>query len=264
MQRIARGQHFTSPDNYLLLNEEATAGSLLTLVAQAAKDLQAGDTLFLTFSGHGCRLPDKNADEPSGYDSAWCMYDRAVVDDEVHEALSHLRAGVSVLVLSDSCHSGSIVAVGDKEWKPVAAGPSNGIVLVSDPQRAPRPALLRGIKELTYEEFKDLYESNKVFYDGIQSRVPGPTRTAVQASVVLLAACQDDQITEDGPDTSVFTSRVLALWDDGRFTGTLQSFYDTLRATADKNQMPSLYVVGKPATDLLANPPFTPIERTTQ
>jgi hypothetical protein len=261
MQVIARAQGFTSPDDYLLLNENAQTTTLLGLIGNVAATLKSGDTFFLTFSGHGTLLPDKNNDEPSGYDSAWCLYDRALVDDELYDAFTHFRPGVHILVVSDSCHSGTVVSVTARDYKaivrrddqPAFRLASNPMTLVS------RPPLLRGIKQLTDEEFRDVYARNQALYDGIQKRVPGQNRSAIPANVALLAACQDDQITEDGSTTSVFTTKILKLWNKGLFSGTLRSFYDALRATSDKDHVPNLYFAGANDHVLEGHRPFTPI-----
>jgi hypothetical protein len=261
MQLIARAQGFTSPDAYLLLNENAKAKTLLDLIGNAAATLKSGDTFFLTFSGHGTLLPDKNNDEPSGYDSAWCLYDRALVDDEIDDAFTHFKPGVHIFVVSDSCHSGTVVTLTEKDYKPIVRRDDHSAFrLVSNPATLiSRPSLLRGIKQLTDEEFRDVYARNQALYDEIQKRVPGQNRAAISASVALLAACQDDEITEDGSITSAFTTKILKLWNKGLFSGTLRSFYDTLRATADKDRVPNLYFAGANDHVLEGHRPFTPI-----
>jgi Caspase domain len=81
--------------------------------------LKSGDFLLITFSGHGMKvtfdndnssfgeLPDNNTIIPP--DVAWCLYDRPLLDDELTDALSDFEAGVRILVISDSCHSGTVI-----------------------------------------------------------------------------------------------------------------------------------------------------------
>jgi metacaspase-1 len=42
-------------------------------------------------------------------DETWCLYDGELIDDELYNELGGFAAGVRVLVLSDGCHSGSVV-----------------------------------------------------------------------------------------------------------------------------------------------------------
>ena len=72
-------------------------------------ELEAGDIFFVTYSGHGGQVPDLNdEDETDGSDETWLAYDRQIVDDELYELWAKFKPGVRILVLSDSCHSGSV------------------------------------------------------------------------------------------------------------------------------------------------------------
>jgi len=95
-----------------LLNSQATkaaiVGSIGDLVGSAAK----GDTVVITYSGHGTWVPDQSGDEPDGRDEGLCPWDigqgKVLLDDELHSLLSPRSPGVRVLMISDSCHSGSV------------------------------------------------------------------------------------------------------------------------------------------------------------
>jgi len=41
-------------------------------------------------------------------DETWVLYDRQLVDDELYKIWSKFKPGVRILVLSDSCHSGTV------------------------------------------------------------------------------------------------------------------------------------------------------------
>jgi len=105
MQAIADAQGFTSR---LLLGADATRPNLLAAMDRAAAELAAHDLLLLTYSGHGTSLPDRSGDEPDQRDEAWCLHDDLLIDDEIHHRLCAFAAGVRVLVVSDSCFSGSV------------------------------------------------------------------------------------------------------------------------------------------------------------
>ena len=78
------------------------------LIDGAAK----GDSLIITYSGHGTWVPDTSGDEPDGRDEALCPYDLAskgaLLDDDLHALFSRRAAGVRIVLISDSCHSGSV------------------------------------------------------------------------------------------------------------------------------------------------------------
>ena len=91
-----------------LLTVEATREAVTSAFAHAAAALEPGDIFLITYSGHGGQLPDRNGDEPDLVDETWCLYDGEIVDDELNALYRAFRAGVRIVVLSDSCHSGSV------------------------------------------------------------------------------------------------------------------------------------------------------------
>ena len=105
MADIARARKFTVRR---LLTRSATRRAVLAGIASAAGALRSGDIFLLTYSGHGGQVPDRNHDEPDLQDETWCLYDGELIDDEIYQALTRFKAGVRVLVLSDSCHSGTV------------------------------------------------------------------------------------------------------------------------------------------------------------
>src|SRR5678815_3771458 len=75
---------------------------------KAAKLLAAGDLYFLSYSGHGGQVPDVTGEEDDKKDETWCLFDGQLIDDELYYELSRFGEGVRILVLSDSCHSGTV------------------------------------------------------------------------------------------------------------------------------------------------------------
>ena len=49
-----------------------------------------------------------NGDEKDDYDETWCLKDKQVIDDELFNIYAKFKKGVNILILSDSCHSGSV------------------------------------------------------------------------------------------------------------------------------------------------------------
>ena len=70
------------------------------------------DRIVFQFSGHGTWVPDRSGDEADGRDEAMVMaglsFGDLLTDDELQQIFSGLQYGTGALVLSDSCHSGTI------------------------------------------------------------------------------------------------------------------------------------------------------------
>jgi metacaspase-1 len=103
-----------------LLDQAATKAAMVdamsTLIGKAAK----GDTLVITFSGHGTYQPDTDGDEADGLDEALCPYDlqtsgEALIDDEIRALFAARKAGVRIVLISDSCHSGTVTRAAPAE-----------------------------------------------------------------------------------------------------------------------------------------------------
>jgi len=66
--------------------------------------------LFFQFSGHGTYINDKNGDEADGQDE--CLYsvgNTLVVDDDIEKRIAAIPKDVTVIIVIDACHSGSII-----------------------------------------------------------------------------------------------------------------------------------------------------------
>lgn len=93
----------------ILTDGQATSSNVIAQIGGAAQELTDGDILFLTYSGHGGQVPDVNGDEDDGQDETWVLYDRQLIDDELYALWSQFQSGVRIVMLSDSCHSGTVL-----------------------------------------------------------------------------------------------------------------------------------------------------------
>ncbi len=95
-----------------LLDKEAKRAAMIKAIGNLIAGASKGDTLVITYSGHGTWVPDRSGDEPDGRDEGLCPYDLvrkgALVDDDIHELFARRAAGVRIVLISDSCHSGSV------------------------------------------------------------------------------------------------------------------------------------------------------------
>jgi metacaspase-1 len=247
----------------VLLTKKATRAAMLAALRGAAKTLVAGDLFVLSYSGHGGQMPDTNADETDGQDETWCLFDGQLIDDELYFELNRFAKGVRVLVLSDSCHSGTITREG-----PPPAGTA---------QQRPRlmPAAVA----------RRVYAEHQAFYDKLQADVateagkafvdPDTALAAVagqgaaahavalvgqfRPSVVLISGCQDNQTSMDGEHNGAFTEQLLKVWNHGQFSGDYSSFHAQIRAKLPGTQSPNLFVLGDAAgsATFLKQGPFT-------
>jgi len=87
-----------------------TRDNILHALTQLLVNAVDGDVLVFEYSGHGTYVRDTNRDEVDGYDEAMVCLDRRILDDELKSLLvNHLKKGVTLFVLMDCCHSGTIL-----------------------------------------------------------------------------------------------------------------------------------------------------------
>lgn len=254
MAAIAKSKRMKST---VLLTGKATRAKVLAGIRAAAKALRAGDLFFLSYSGHGGQVPDIDGDEPDKKDETWCLYDGQLIDDELYFELSRFAAGVRILVLSDSCHSGSVTR---------APQPPN-----TDPGKRPK-LMPEAVAMRTYRE-------HKLFYDKLQRDVakaagkpvvdPDTALAQVASSgrlsaivsrfkpaVILISGCQDNQTSMDGDHNGAFTEQLLKTWNNGAFKGNYASFHAQIKARMPASQSSNLFTLGR-AGVFLAQPPFS-------
>ena len=244
----------------VLLTKKGTRANLLGAMRSAAKSLAAGDLFFLTFSGHGGQVPDVSGDEPDKQDETWCLFDGQLIDDELYFELSRFKAGVRILVLSDSCHSGSVT----RARLPALPPPGQRIKLM------PQAVAMR-----VYREHQDFYDklqlgvakaagatgATAIDPDAALAQVAASGRlTAIvknfKPAVLLISGCQDNQTAMDGDHNGAFTEQLLGVWNNGAFRGSYGSFHARIKAALPDTQTPNLFTLGRAGT-FLAQTPFT-------
>jgi len=92
---------------HALKTSAATAETVLAALRGAARVLSGDDVLVFYFSGHGGQQPDQNDDERDGQDETLVAYNREIIDDELNQIWPSFQAGVRIVMLSDSCNSGT-------------------------------------------------------------------------------------------------------------------------------------------------------------
>lgn len=96
-----------------LFDAAVTRSNLIVELRRMLTEARFGDTVIFTFSGHGTWVPDLEGDEPDGRDEALVCHDYTsgglLMDDELFAISQLRRRGVRFLIVSDSCHSGSVM-----------------------------------------------------------------------------------------------------------------------------------------------------------
>jgi hypothetical protein len=89
-------------------DSKVTCSTFVSEIKNAVKSLVSGDFLVIHYSGHGTQVYDIHGDEKDSYDEAVYLYDGPVIDDDINSALGAIPDGATVLLLFDSCFSGTV------------------------------------------------------------------------------------------------------------------------------------------------------------
>jgi len=210
-----------------LFTQDATSTAVKRAIQDAASALRRGDMFFLTYSGHGGQVPDTNGDEKDHNDETWCLFDREFVDDELYVLWSKFKPGVRIIVLSDSCHSGS-----------VTRGRMYARIMRTTRQGTPPKT-----KNMPLSVERAVAKKHRRQYEAIQKRNPASARFRVKASVLLISGCADNQLSSDGPRNGLFTGTLLRVLKAKPNTS-YHSVHTTLSDQMPPEQSPQLFQVG--------------------
>lgn len=153
-------------NQFILLNETATKQNFHNYLCLIANKIEVGGNLLITYSGHGGQVLDRNKDEFDNQDETWCLYDGQITDDEIKLYLSQMK-GVHIILISDSCHSGTIAKS------------------LSSPGRSKAMPIQYQVAVKTPDP---IIKTKKTYAD-----------------LVTLSACQDNQVSWDVGENGLFT-----------------------------------------------------------
>lgn len=187
-------------------DENATWAKVVDAIGLIAQHLEYSDLFFLSFSGHGYQVYDKNGDEEDHFDEAWCLYDRMLVDDDLFELLKLFRPGVRIVVVCDCCHSGTSI---------------------------------KGVDAVDPLETKQKLDD-------------------IQATCLLLAACQDGQTAFSGNNIeySLYTYHILKIMEEYEFCESYRELHNRVLAKMPANSKPNLFKIGPGADQFAKKRPF--------
>jgi len=312
----------------VLLDQHATVENVTDAIVKAADELPSGSLFLLSIASHGSQLEDLNGDERElnsfdSLDEVWLLYDRMWVDDERGALWKRFKPGVRIVVIADTCHSGTShrspfsgggtgssinnvnLGSGSEMQQLLWRLPSSSVQLIEQSKSLSDDAvylgelrmassrqslkgvddqstaiargedysigtvtrviadLTRNVRSIDRRDAVAVYSRNKAVYDPIlqSSELASGERSAMAASLILLAACQDFQTAADGSNNGAFTGTLLSLWHGG-FTGSYQQFLEEIkrRMYTQYDQIPNYLYSGAhdPEFELQAGLPFKP------
>lgn len=244
MEAIAHSMGFQTQK---LLTASATRAQVFIAIEKAAQTLKSGDLFLITNSSHGGQIPDFNdeKEEPDGMDETWCFYDGQVLDDELYLQYSKFKAGVRILIISDSCNSGTVAKI--------IEAPA-----IKEPKKRYMPAKIADA----------VYKKNEAFYRSLQQATKeqklkkGSLKDAMQASGILIGAAQDGHSSYDGNRNGAFTEQLKKVWNNGNFNANYISFKQQIadrlkNQQVDDPQNPNYFLFGKKDSNFENQKPFT-------
>lgn len=177
---------------------EATTDQVLNRLMDYVADLHWGERLVFTYSGHGTWVPDASGDETDQRDEAMYMADGSLLmDDDLNKVFGQIPIGRGVLVLSDSCFSGSVTRwASDLKWgsdmRPRFVSPAQFTNLLPSEVARVERATLSGSKDIGQASLISGCDDTEYSYDAnfggrgngaftraaIDSYVPGQSLSA--------------------------------------------------------------------------------------
>ncbi len=224
-------------ENILKCIEGYTKGS--------ANELVGGDILLITYSGHGSQVND-------GDNQTWCLYDRMVIDAELTELWSKFNAGVKILFISDSCHSGTVfsnneiedeILVVEEIAEAIAVFAGNSLNMATIESIMTVELNTKSLKNARSRMFAtesavNLLDSS--VYDGIREKASKNFADSVEACLISLAACFDKEVAieipfENGIVNGVFTKALSTALN--KFETSINNYADFFNFTTSETKL---------------------------
>jgi len=210
-----------------MFNNKATGGAIRDAISATLGAADAGDLVAITYSGHGSFVPDEDGDEPDGTDECICPYDISrngpITDDELFDLYSRRRQGVRLLVISDSCHSGSVA-----KFAPIRTPPT------TTARRSP----VRKVRFLPPGTFLSTRAAARLGVRRARRSSSPPGRYAA----LLMAGCQDTEYSYDawfrGRANGAFTYVALQALKGLPARATYRDWFAAIRRDLPSQQYP--------------------------
>jgi len=211
-----------------LFDNKATGAAMRAQIAATIGRAAAGDTVVIQYSGHGSFVPDDDGDEPDGNDECLCPYDISskgpITDDELFQIYSARKPGVRLVIISDSCHSGTVA-----RFAPITTPPT--IKGRHAPQRK-----VRFLPPATY------LSKSKVAHMAIASRSIRRGSPPGRYAGLLMSGCQDTEYSYDayfnGRPNGAFSFVALRALQTLKPNASYRDWYMAIRKALPSQQYP--------------------------
>lgn len=209
-----------------LLNRQASGKAMREAITKLVGQGKASDTLVVQYSGHGSFVPDEDGDEPDGTDECLCPWDinskGPITDDELSEIYGACAKGVKLVMISDSCHSGTVARFAPITTPATVKG-------AHAPTRK-----VRFLPPATYLSTKAV---NKL---GVRSM--RPASPPGRHNGLLMAGCQDTEYSYDawfeGRANGAFTFVALRELKKLKANATYEDWFKAIRKVLPSQQYP--------------------------
>jgi hypothetical protein len=210
-----------------LLDRRASRKGMLDAIADLVSQARSGETVVFTYSGHGSYVPDADGDEPDGTDECLCPWDiddaGPITDDELHDVYTSKASGVKLVVISDSCHSGTVA-----KWNPISTPPTTA------GGKAPQ----RKVRFLPPQTFLSQRDAAAL---GL-TRATRASSPPGRHSALLMAGCQDHEYSYDayfkGRPNGAFTFVALMVLGKLKKNATYQDWHEAIGSVLPSQQYP--------------------------
>lgn len=101
-------ENYPDADVRIFKDGQVTRAAFIANMEAAISSMKSGDSLLVHYSGHGTQVTDRHGDEEDGYDEALYLSDGTVIDDDVNASLQKIPEGALVVLMFDSCFSGTV------------------------------------------------------------------------------------------------------------------------------------------------------------
>jgi len=220
----------------VLKDEEATRANIIKHFEQHLGQAQEGDIVLFYYSGHGSWGKTNEAFfkfDPDGREEGLVCHDSRVdnqfdlADKEMAVLLNYVaRNNAEVVLLIDSCHSGSVTRYADASTR--LTGESDQVRALSD-----------YLYDSTLDEHRNYYTELAAQNGGEISEIP-------MSRHLLLSACSERELARETKDGGWFTQSLLATLKENESLSYFQVYSQVFSAISQKHekQTPQLEAYG--------------------
>lgn len=192
-----------------ILDEQATKVNIKNAFQNLITEASAGDVVVFTYSGHGTQVLDTNGDEHDSYDEALYVFDGPIVDDELRAILNNANDDAQIIIITDSCFSGTVT------------------------------------RALVHESIKTRFIKTDSIPSGAQRKKPFLSKTSDNEMIeILLTGCSDKEYSYDadinGKWNGAMTANIIPLIDKELTYNELYTRLRTRLPSAEYPQTPQL------------------------